>query len=84
MPEQHGKYSRHAEEQGKGEKIPLLTEKVYVWISKKFHAVVKPLFSRLNPGFSLRSLRYPGDLWGQKPLPQSAQRNRKENPTSDA
>jgi hypothetical protein len=44
MPEQHGKYARHAEQQRKGEKIPLLAEKVYVRISKKFHAVVKPLF----------------------------------------
>jgi hypothetical protein len=44
MPKQHGEYSRNAEHQRKGEKIPLLAQKVYVWISKKFHAVVKPLF----------------------------------------
>src|SRR5713101_3125507 len=38
MPEQHGKYTRHAEYQRKGEKIPLFPEKIYVWITKKFHA----------------------------------------------
>jgi hypothetical protein len=59
MPKQHGKYSRHTEHQRKGEKIPLLAQKVYVWISKKFHAVVKPLFCQLDLGFSLRSLRCP-------------------------
>jgi hypothetical protein len=45
MPKQHGEYTRYAEHQRKGEKIPLLAQKVYVWISKKFHAVVKPLSS---------------------------------------
>jgi hypothetical protein len=45
MPEEHGEHSRHTEHQRKGEKIPLLAQKVYVWISKKFHAVVKPLSS---------------------------------------
>ena len=40
MPEQHRQYPRHAEQKRKGEKIPLLTQKVYVRISKKFHAVV--------------------------------------------
>src|ERR1700736_640887 len=49
MPKQHGKYSRHAEQQRKGEKIPLLAQKVYVWISKKFHAVVQPLYRSLAP-----------------------------------
>ena len=59
MPEQHGKYARHTEHQRKGEKIPLLAQKVYVWISKKFHAVVKPLFSLLNLGLSFASFAEP-------------------------
>jgi hypothetical protein len=38
MPEQHGEYTRYAEYQGKGEKIPLFPEEIYVRIAKKFHA----------------------------------------------
>ena len=61
MPKQHGEYSRHAEHQRKGEKIPLLAQKVYVWISKKFHAVVKPLLlsllqSRSSPFVRLQTV----------------------------
>jgi hypothetical protein len=58
MPKQHGKYSRHTEQQRKGEKIPLLAQKVYVWISKKFHAVVKPLFWLLNLRQGRKEARY--------------------------
>src|SRR5712692_239222 len=42
MPEQHGKHTRHAEYQRKGEKIPLFPEKIYVWITKKFHVLETP------------------------------------------
>src|SRR5216684_3767475 len=43
MPEQHRKYPRDAEHQRKGEKIPLFTKKIYIWISKKFHSAPSPL-----------------------------------------
>jgi hypothetical protein len=42
MPEQHGKHSRHAENEGKGEEVPLLPQKIYVCVSKKFHAAFDP------------------------------------------
>jgi hypothetical protein len=42
MPEQHGDHTRHTEHQGKGEKVPLFAEKIYVWITKKFHAALNP------------------------------------------
>src|SRR2546428_3651372 len=42
-PEHHGKYTRHAEHQRKGEKIPLFPKKIYIWISKKFHSAPSPL-----------------------------------------
>jgi hypothetical protein len=38
MPEQHGKYAGHAEDQRESEEVPLLAEKIYVGITKKFHA----------------------------------------------
>src|SRR5438128_12611694 len=59
MPEQHGKHSRHAEHQRKGEKIPLLAEKVDVGLFKEFHAVVKSLPSLCGAGQipAVRSLR---------------------------
>jgi hypothetical protein len=38
MPEQHGKDTGHAEDERESEEVPLLAEKIYVWISKKFHA----------------------------------------------
>jgi hypothetical protein len=50
MPKQHGKQSRYAEHQRKGEKIPLLAEKVYVGFFEKFHAVVKPLLFLFKDG----------------------------------
>jgi hypothetical protein len=74
MPEQHGKYARHTEHQRKGEKIPLLAQKVYVWISKKFHAFVRPLSTYSICRLPLRLLLFLGDLCGQKLLPQSAQK----------
>jgi hypothetical protein len=37
VPEQHGKQARHAEHEGKVEKIPLLAEKIYVGIAKELH-----------------------------------------------
>jgi hypothetical protein len=44
MPEQHGQYARHTKYQGKGEKIPLFAEKIYVGVPKKFHAASDPLY----------------------------------------
>jgi hypothetical protein len=38
MPEQHGKDTGHADDERESEEVPLLAEKIYVWISKKFHA----------------------------------------------
>jgi hypothetical protein len=38
MPEKHREDPRHAKHQREGEKIPLLAEKIYVWIAKKFQA----------------------------------------------
>jgi hypothetical protein len=40
MPEQHGKYARHTEYEGKGEKIPLFPEKIYVGIAKELHCIL--------------------------------------------
>src|SRR6516165_5396625 len=42
MPKQHGKDSRHAEHQRKGEKIPLFPEKIYIRVLKKFHSIKTP------------------------------------------
>jgi hypothetical protein len=53
MPEQHRKDSRHAEHQRKGDEIPLLAEKIYVRILKKFHSRKTPRRSSLVvPSFS--------------------------------
>src|SRR5579864_9526954 len=43
VPEQHGKYPRHAEDQRKGEKIPLLAEKIYAGTAKELHLLFIPL-----------------------------------------
>ena len=43
MPEQHGKQSRNAENQRKGEKVPLLAQKIYVGIAKELHGFAYPL-----------------------------------------
>jgi hypothetical protein len=42
MPERHGEYPRHAENQRKSEKIPLLPKEIYICVSKKFHAAFNP------------------------------------------
>ena len=47
VPEQHGNNSRHAEDQRKGEKIPLLAEKIDVRIFKEFQVQ--------TPDFQLRA-----------------------------
>jgi hypothetical protein len=46
MPKQHGKHSRHAEYQGKGEKVPLFPEKIYIRVPKKFHSIKTPFSIR--------------------------------------
>ena len=38
MPEQHRENSRYAEDEREGDEVPLLTEKVDIRITKKFHA----------------------------------------------
>jgi hypothetical protein len=43
VPEQHGKHTRNAEDQRKGEKIPLLAQKIYVGIAKELHGLSSPL-----------------------------------------
>jgi hypothetical protein len=45
MPEQHREYTRHAEHQRKGEKVPLFAEKIYVWVPKKFHSLKTPFLN---------------------------------------
>src|SRR5712692_11816817 len=57
MPEQHGKHARHTEYQRKGEKIPLFPEKIYVWITKKFHALETPYLYLLIPTTGLGKRR---------------------------
>jgi hypothetical protein len=37
VPEQQRKQARHAEDQRKGEKIPLFSQKIYVGIAKELH-----------------------------------------------
>jgi hypothetical protein len=46
VPEQHGEQARHAEHQRKGEKVPLLAKKIYVCVTKKFHAVPQIVVGR--------------------------------------
>ena len=43
VPEQHGKYARHAEDQRKGEKVPLLAEKIDVDVMKELHRFLAPI-----------------------------------------
>jgi len=43
MPEQHGKHTRNAKDQRKGEKIPLFPEKIYIRIAKELHLLSSPL-----------------------------------------
>jgi hypothetical protein len=55
MPEQNGKHAGHAENQGKRQKIPFLTEKIDVCIPKKFHAafpLMRPAHTRGAHGSS--------------------------------
>ena len=40
VPEQHGKQARNAEDQRKGEKIPLFSQKIYIGIAKELHGFV--------------------------------------------
>src|SRR5438552_13991710 len=56
MPERHGKNSRYAEDQRKGDEIPLLAKKIYVRITKKFHAALTLSVVTL-PSFVLRRSR---------------------------
>jgi hypothetical protein len=37
MPEQHGAYASHAEDEREGQKIPLLAQKIDVGIAKELH-----------------------------------------------
>ena len=43
MPEQHGEHTRDAEDQRKGEKIPLFAQKIYVDVVKELHRLSSPL-----------------------------------------
>jgi hypothetical protein len=43
MPKEHRKHTRHAKHQGKGEKIPLFPEKIYIGIAKELHLLSSPL-----------------------------------------
>src|SRR5208337_1121826 len=40
VPEQHGKYAGHAEDQREGQKIPLFPKKIYVCIAKELHRLL--------------------------------------------
>jgi hypothetical protein len=37
VPEQHGKHTRNAEDQRKGEEVPFLPEKIDVYVMKELH-----------------------------------------------
>jgi hypothetical protein len=62
MPEQHGTQACHTEDEGEGEKIPLLAEEIYVGIAKKLQAKA--------PGFKVSEVStFQGSIASKWPLP---------------